>query len=145
MPLEKPTIPISFPGSIRKSDWLKRCILRSGRRCCLPFLLLEEALPLHDKSGCGSNDGSESQYDEGYRPGVHPELEGEAVGAEVAELIGNDHLVASVVFELLSEPCFLFVIHQSLSIKHAGALFPVSLVVHVVGVFSTSVPFVHVA
>lgn len=102
MPLEKPTIPVSFPGSIRKSDLLKRCILRSGRRCCLPFLLLEEALPLHDKSGCDSNGGSESQYDEGYRPGVHPELEGEAVGAEVAELIGNDHLVASVVLELPS-------------------------------------------
>lgn len=102
MPLEKPTIPISFPGSIRKSDLLKRCILRSGRRCCLPFLLLEEALPLHDESGCGSNDGSESQYDEGYRPGVHPELEGEAVGSGVAELTGDDHLVVSVVLELPS-------------------------------------------
>lgn len=33
----KPTIPVSFPWSIRKSDLLKRCILRSGRRCCLPF------------------------------------------------------------------------------------------------------------
>lgn len=140
MPLEKPTIPVSFPGSIRKSDLLKRCILRSGRRCCLPFLLLEEALPLHDESGGGSNGGGESRYDEGYRPGVHSELEGEAVGAGVAELIGNDHLVASLVLELLSEPSFLFVIHQSLSIKHAGALFPVSLAVHVVGVLPASVP-----
>lgn len=93
MPLEKPTIPVSFPGSIRKSDLLKRCILRSGRRCCLPFLLLEEALPLHDKSGCGSNGGGESQYNEGYRPGVHPELEGEAVGAGVAELKGIPQLI----------------------------------------------------
>lgn len=86
------------------------------------------------------NGGGESQYDEGYRPGVHPELEGEAVGAEVAELIGNDHLVASLVLEFLSEPCFLFVIHQSLSIKHAGAFSPVSLVVHVVEVLPASVP-----
>lgn len=100
---------------------------------------------LHDKSGYGSNGGSESQYNEGYRSSVHSELEGEAVGAGVAELIGNNHLVASLVLELLSEPCFLFVIHRSLSIKHAGAFFPVFLVVPVVGVLPASVPLIHVA